>query len=252
MDSQSIELPLSYHSTTSGSRRRAKMELHAGIRCRALVAPSEFSHHHHARVDRSYVECWLDVELPNVQNPRVSMCSGEPGRGELVDGELQSANDTTMRCAWPSIVFACSDLFPRQLLVCVGEASLRKASSLQTANWTRCHRRRVTRRETISWQFWRNCPTRQKGPDDSPADRRPRRRPAGHAMAELLIRSQLPTLAAEGSADPTPASPHSGTALWSASPIARSSNWKIWSSVRLTLHTSSNSRPNLRQRGWQV
>lgn len=79
------------------------------------------------------VERWLDVELPNVQNPRVDLL-GETAGGELIHVELQSTNDSTMPLRMMEYcvrIYRLLDRFPRQVLVYVGEAPLRMASGLE-------------------------------------------------------------------------------------------------------------------------
>jgi hypothetical protein len=76
---------------------------------------------------------WLDVELPKVQNLRLDLL-GETVDGDLVQVELQSANDAAMplRMAEYSLgVYRLLGRFPRQIVLYVGEPRLRVPDKLR-------------------------------------------------------------------------------------------------------------------------
>jgi len=76
---------------------------------------------------------WLDVELPKVRNPRLDLL-GETVDAELIHLELQSGNDSAMPLRMAEYclgVFRLFERFPRQVLLYVGEAPLRKATVLR-------------------------------------------------------------------------------------------------------------------------
>ena len=76
---------------------------------------------------------WLDMELPKVQNLRMDLL-GETAAGDLVHVELQSRNEASMPLRMAEYclgVFRLFGKFPRQVLVYVGEASLRMESELR-------------------------------------------------------------------------------------------------------------------------
>ena len=79
------------------------------------------------------VETWIDVELPKIQNLRVDLL-GETAEGGLVHLELQSSNDSAMalRMAEYSLgIFRLFGRFPHQVLLYVGEPTLRMESELR-------------------------------------------------------------------------------------------------------------------------
>lgn len=76
---------------------------------------------------------WLDVELPKVQNLRVDLL-GETGDRALLHLELQSTNDAAMplrMAEYGLSVFRLFDMFPKQILLYVGEAPLRMENELR-------------------------------------------------------------------------------------------------------------------------
>jgi hypothetical protein len=80
----------------------------------------------------SVVKGWLDVELPEVMNPRVDLL-GETVDGVLFHLELQSANDVNMPLRMAEYclrVFRQHGRFPRQALLYVGQAPLRMENEL--------------------------------------------------------------------------------------------------------------------------
>jgi predicted transposase YdaD len=79
------------------------------------------------------VEKWLDIELPKVQNLRMDLL-GQTVAGNLVHVELQSGNDAAMPLRMAEYclgVYRLFGKFPRQVLLYVGEESLRMASELR-------------------------------------------------------------------------------------------------------------------------
>ena len=79
------------------------------------------------------IEKWLNVELPKVQNRRMDLL-GETADGSLFHLELQSENEAAipLRMAEYSLgAFRLFGRFPRQVLLYVGEASMRMASELR-------------------------------------------------------------------------------------------------------------------------
>src|SRR5712692_3505701 len=70
-------------------------EIHAGLRRSLEALVAKVGQAHDARVDRTSIEKWLDVELPKVRNPRMDLL-GETGDGSLVHLELQSTNDSAI------------------------------------------------------------------------------------------------------------------------------------------------------------
>jgi len=79
------------------------------------------------------VEKWLDVELPQVQNPRMDLL-GETADGGLVHLELQSGNEAAMALRMAEYhlrVYRLYGKFPRQVVLYVGEAPLRMPSELR-------------------------------------------------------------------------------------------------------------------------
>jgi len=86
------------------------------------------------------IEKWLDVELPQIQNPRADLV-GESAEGDLVHIELQSTNDSTMPLRMAEYclgVLRQFGQFPRQVLLYVGEAPLKMAGELRAPDvWFR-------------------------------------------------------------------------------------------------------------------
>jgi hypothetical protein len=82
------------------------------------------------------IEKWLDIELPKVQNLRMDLL-GETSEGSLVHIELQSGNDAAMPLRMAEYclgVYRLLGKLPRQVLLYVGEASLRMESEIRSAD----------------------------------------------------------------------------------------------------------------------
>ncbi|HEY7390360.1 MAG TPA: DUF4351 domain-containing protein [Bryobacteraceae bacterium] len=76
---------------------------------------------------------WLSVELPEVRNTRVDLL-GETETGELLHIELQSSNDPRLPLRMAEYCLGVLRLFgrfPRQVLVYVGQASLKMEAELK-------------------------------------------------------------------------------------------------------------------------
>jgi hypothetical protein len=79
------------------------------------------------------VETRIDTELPKIQNLRVDLL-GETAEGSLIHLELQSSNDSAMalRMAEYSLgIYRLFGRFPHQVLLYVGEPTLRMESELR-------------------------------------------------------------------------------------------------------------------------
>lgn len=79
---------------------------------------------------------WLNVETPQVQNPRVDLL-GEAESGDLVHLELQSTNDMTMPLRMAEYclrVYRQFRRFPYQVVVYIGDQSLRMETDLRGPN----------------------------------------------------------------------------------------------------------------------
>ena len=84
------------------------------------------------------VERWLDIELPKMQNLRMDLL-GELADGTLLHLELQSGNDPEMplRMAEYALgVYRRFDQFPRQIVLYVGEPTLRMQPNLTGARFS--------------------------------------------------------------------------------------------------------------------
>ena len=78
---------------------------------------------------------WLNVELPDVQIPRVDMLGRTPD-GEIVQIELQSTNDPDMALRMAEYflrIFRSMRKFPLQVVLYAGEAPLRMKADLSGA-----------------------------------------------------------------------------------------------------------------------
>ncbi len=76
---------------------------------------------------------WHNAELPQVRNPRVDLL-GETADGQLVHIELQSTNDAHMALRMGEYAWAIYRRFRRfaeQIVLYVGEASMRMRNSLE-------------------------------------------------------------------------------------------------------------------------
>jgi hypothetical protein len=76
---------------------------------------------------------WLPGELPQVQNLRMDLL-GEASDGTLIQIELQSANDPSIRkrmFKYCEAVYDLYDRIPRQIVLYVGAAGLRMANEIR-------------------------------------------------------------------------------------------------------------------------
>jgi len=76
---------------------------------------------------------WLNVELPNVRNQRVDLL-GEKPDGSLVQIEFQSGNERNLPIRMGEYLFAIGRAhrrLPRQIVLYVGEASLRMKDKIE-------------------------------------------------------------------------------------------------------------------------
>ena len=76
---------------------------------------------------------WLNVELPNVRNERVDLL-GEKPDGSLVQIEFQSGNERNLPIRMGEYLFAIGRAhrrLPRQIVLYVGEASLRMKDKIE-------------------------------------------------------------------------------------------------------------------------
>jgi hypothetical protein len=81
------------------------------------------------------VSRWLNIELPKVQNRRVDLL-GEIGQEQLLQIELQSSNvaDMPLRMLEYGVgIWRIRGVFPRQILLYVGNDRMRMASGFQSA-----------------------------------------------------------------------------------------------------------------------
>ena|SRR5690349_11741858 len=79
------------------------------------------------------VKDWLDIELPQITNPRVDLL-GETAHGALFHLELQSRNDANMPLRMAEYCLRVLRKFgrlPRQVLLYVGQAPFRMESELR-------------------------------------------------------------------------------------------------------------------------
>lgn len=75
---------------------------------------------------------WLDVELPRIRNPRADLL-GKTSDGGLLHVELQSANDPEMALRMAEYclgIYAHFKIFPKQVLLYVGEPPMRMPPEL--------------------------------------------------------------------------------------------------------------------------
>jgi hypothetical protein len=81
------------------------------------------------------VKAWLNVELPRVRNPRVDLLA-ELESGGLFHVELQSSNDMTPQrmLEYATSIWRQKGVFPRQLLLYVGNEPLRIANDIRAAD----------------------------------------------------------------------------------------------------------------------
>jgi predicted transposase YdaD len=85
------------------------------------------------RLGVSEIRQWLNVELPRVQGRRVDLL-GRTAEGLLVHIELQSANDALMRvrmAEYALAIYRKYGSFPIQVLIYIGNASLRMSSEIR-------------------------------------------------------------------------------------------------------------------------
>jgi len=79
------------------------------------------------------IERWLDVELPQIRNPRMDLL-GEASDGTLLHLELQVHNDAEMPLRMAEYALGIRRIFgrfARQMVLYAGELDLRMGTSLQ-------------------------------------------------------------------------------------------------------------------------